>query len=99
MAAQNRCIRPCGINEELNPNTNTCMCKAGYGKHDGICSLCPSGYFVKDGYCVLCPIGSSYSVASGKCECNEGLKMGPSGFCESVCSDDKQKYNPTTKRC
>ena len=82
----------------MDHKTKTCKCKPGYGKFDGICKICPPHYFVHNGYCVSCPVNSEYSSATGKCECKDGLTMGPHGFCEEKCTG-KKKYSDTAKKC
>ena len=58
---------PCGINEKLDIRTGECVCKEGYGRHEGKCDICPSAYFIVDGYCVSCPLNSIYNAQNNKC--------------------------------
>ena len=63
----------CGVNEDYDPITQTCVCKNGYSKKGGICTIycddpwiynpieercqCKSGTYLINGECGTCNIG------------------------------------------
>lgn len=58
-----RCILPCGVNQEaLN---GICRCKEGLGKFLDVCQQCPTDFFVKDNFCASCPVRSTLNPVTG----------------------------------
>ena len=99
MASEGKCVTTCGVNQAVNPSTNKCECKPGFGIYEGLCNVCPTNFFLDNGNCVTCPIGSTFSLSQGRCVCNSDYTQGSNGRCVERCPNANEVYSASTNSC
>ena len=92
------CIKTCGVNEVVNPQTSKCECISGYGLYEGICNSCPRDFFLLNGYCVTCPLFSQYNSQDRRCVCKSGMTL-VGGICKDQCTQPNEVFNVQTNKC
>ena len=71
---QNKCVKPCKINQNYNPLTQQCECQAGFTYIQILDSCekieCQPPFFLKDNFCATCPLNKYYNNSTMQCACD-----------------------------